>query len=266
MMNIGEFGQTTGLTVKALRYYDEIDLLTPTDVDQATGYRRYEANQVKAGATIAVLRAMDVPLGQIGRYLQRPDQHSEVLDEVHEGILRARTRQDQMWTEGREVLVQYEIEREVAERHAPALPWVGIVAPLPEDDDETVIEERFEEVIEALASRGVIQVTGPFWSSFRAHGAKPEEVEVVYAIGVAAPIPAGVELDEDVISGLLPERRERCVRIEPAFAMSDTLAAPHPGVISMLTHGLEREIQGVRQVIVPGDGDAQAIELCVDVY
>ncbi|MBE0975558.1 MerR family DNA-binding transcriptional regulator, partial [Escherichia coli] len=41
LMTVGEFALATGLSVKALRFYDERGLLAPADVDVDSGYRRY---------------------------------------------------------------------------------------------------------------------------------------------------------------------------------------------------------------------------------
>src|SRR5581483_4018294 len=65
MLTIGRFADATGLTVKALRHYDEIGLLAPAHVDPANGYRYYEAAQVEDGVAIRRLRALEVPLDEI---------------------------------------------------------------------------------------------------------------------------------------------------------------------------------------------------------
>lgn len=46
MFRIGEFSKLTKTTVKALRYYDEIDLLKPEFVDEETNYRFYTTIQL----------------------------------------------------------------------------------------------------------------------------------------------------------------------------------------------------------------------------
>lgn len=46
MFGVGEFARLVRVPVKTLRYYDEIGLFAPTDVDPATGYRRYTAAQL----------------------------------------------------------------------------------------------------------------------------------------------------------------------------------------------------------------------------
>jgi DNA-binding transcriptional MerR regulator len=41
LMPIGRFARLSGLTVKALRHYDELGLIKPAFVDGWTGYRSY---------------------------------------------------------------------------------------------------------------------------------------------------------------------------------------------------------------------------------
>jgi DNA-binding transcriptional MerR regulator len=55
--------------VKALRQYDEIGLLVPARVDPDNGYRYYDAAQVEAAVTIRRLRALELPLDEIGALL-----------------------------------------------------------------------------------------------------------------------------------------------------------------------------------------------------
>jgi DNA-binding transcriptional MerR regulator len=69
MMSIGRFADATGLTVKALRHYDEIGLLIPARVDPDNGYRYYDPAQIEDAVTIRRLRALELPLGEIGALL-----------------------------------------------------------------------------------------------------------------------------------------------------------------------------------------------------
>ncbi len=41
LLSIGRFARLAGLSVGALRHYDELDVLRPNEVDSFTGYRRY---------------------------------------------------------------------------------------------------------------------------------------------------------------------------------------------------------------------------------
>jgi DNA-binding transcriptional MerR regulator len=65
LVPIGKFARATGLSIGALRHYDEIGLLTPAAVDAATGYRYYSADQFDVAAVIATLRELEVPLPAI---------------------------------------------------------------------------------------------------------------------------------------------------------------------------------------------------------
>jgi DNA-binding transcriptional MerR regulator len=71
--SIGRFARLTGLSIGALRHYDELDLLRPIEVDRFTGYRYYAADQVEIGRAIARLRDLEVPLEEIRAVLGSDD-------------------------------------------------------------------------------------------------------------------------------------------------------------------------------------------------
>ena len=48
VFSIGEFSKITGLTIKTLRFYHEQGLLTPTTVDEETGYRYYAEAKIES--------------------------------------------------------------------------------------------------------------------------------------------------------------------------------------------------------------------------
>lgn len=62
MLRIGEFAALTGLSVKALRHYDETGVLVPAEIDGRSAYRRYAKRQVRSGLVIRALRDAGVPL------------------------------------------------------------------------------------------------------------------------------------------------------------------------------------------------------------
>jgi DNA-binding transcriptional MerR regulator len=73
LLTIGQLARRSGLTAKALRYYDRIRLLAPAAVDQVTGVRHYKADQVPPATLIARLRAVDLPLDDVRRCLGQAD-------------------------------------------------------------------------------------------------------------------------------------------------------------------------------------------------
>jgi DNA-binding transcriptional MerR regulator len=82
MLKIGDFSRLGRVTVKALRYYDEIGLLKPVSIDPITGYRYYSSDQLPRLNRILALKDLDLSLEQIGRMLDEdlsPDKIREIL-------------------------------------------------------------------------------------------------------------------------------------------------------------------------------------------
>jgi DNA-binding transcriptional MerR regulator len=55
-MSIGDFTRRSRLSPKALRLYDGLGLLSPSRVDELSGYRYYEGAQLGQARLIAALR------------------------------------------------------------------------------------------------------------------------------------------------------------------------------------------------------------------
>ncbi len=62
---IGLFAQMNHVTVKALRYYDDIGLLRPACIDKTSGYRYYTSQQLPALHQILALRQMGFTIEEI---------------------------------------------------------------------------------------------------------------------------------------------------------------------------------------------------------
>lgn len=73
MLAIGEFSRLTHLSIRTLRRYHDADLLVPATVDEATGYRYYDVDQIPTAQVIHRLRELDVPLPDVRRILGSPD-------------------------------------------------------------------------------------------------------------------------------------------------------------------------------------------------
>jgi DNA-binding transcriptional MerR regulator len=65
LLTVGIVARRSGLTAKALRHYDRIGLLPPAHVDHATGYRRYDRDQVAQAWLVHLLRSLDLPLDEV---------------------------------------------------------------------------------------------------------------------------------------------------------------------------------------------------------
>lgn len=65
MFKIGEFSKLTKVSVRMLRYYDELGLLKPAQIDKFTGYRLYSIEQIPVLQKIILLRDMDFNVTEI---------------------------------------------------------------------------------------------------------------------------------------------------------------------------------------------------------
>ncbi len=85
MYGIGLVARMAQVSVRTLRHYDSLGLLTPSRVDPVTGYRYYAPDQILRLHRILVLRDLGVPLGRIAGLLD-----DDVTVEQLRGILRLR--------------------------------------------------------------------------------------------------------------------------------------------------------------------------------
>jgi DNA-binding transcriptional MerR regulator len=83
MLKIGDFSRLARVTIKALRYYDELGLLKPAKIDSFTGYRYYSADQLPRLHRIIALKDMGLSLEEIARLLQNDVSISHILDLLH---------------------------------------------------------------------------------------------------------------------------------------------------------------------------------------
>ncbi|GLF88504.1 MULTISPECIES: MerR family transcriptional regulator [Bacillus] len=70
MFKIGDFSMLSKVPVKTLRYYDQIDLLKPKQIDQESGYRYYSAEQLLEVNRIFLYKELGFTLKQMGQLLR----------------------------------------------------------------------------------------------------------------------------------------------------------------------------------------------------
>jgi len=96
LFSIGEFSQVTGLSVKTLRFYHEKGILIPSSVDEATGYRFYDAGKVEKARVIMRLRAMEFSIEDIATVLGECTDEADILNhlERQKNVLQQRILED----------------------------------------------------------------------------------------------------------------------------------------------------------------------------
>jgi effector-binding domain-containing protein len=90
MLKIGDFSRLSQVSVKTLRYYDEVAVLKPTQVDEVSGYRYYSVAQLRQLHRILALRDLGFSLDQIGYVLE-----ADLSIEELRGMLRLRRAEQQ---------------------------------------------------------------------------------------------------------------------------------------------------------------------------
>ena len=89
MLKIQEFAKRGGVSIRTLRHYDHLGLLRPS-ARSKSGYRLYEASDVKKLEQIIALRTFGLSLTDIGRALKRESALSSVLAQQLQTLLAQR--------------------------------------------------------------------------------------------------------------------------------------------------------------------------------
>lgn len=71
MKTIKEISEITGLSIRTLRYYDEIGLLKPAKLTEA-GYRLYDTKALEKLQEIMFYRELEIPLADIRKMMECP--------------------------------------------------------------------------------------------------------------------------------------------------------------------------------------------------
>ena len=72
MYTSGQFAAMFRVSKKLLRHYNEIGLLTPSEIDQANGYSYYGEIERELMKQIMYLRALQMPLHEIIKLINLP--------------------------------------------------------------------------------------------------------------------------------------------------------------------------------------------------
>ena len=95
LYKIGDFSKLVDASVRTLRYYDEIDLLKPKEIDLFTGYRYYSKEQIEEFKVIKELQEANFSLDEIkdnwdmfnnGIMLEKKNQLLKEIEDVREKI------------------------------------------------------------------------------------------------------------------------------------------------------------------------------------
>jgi DNA-binding transcriptional MerR regulator/effector-binding domain-containing protein len=245
MFSIGEFARLGAVSIRTLRHYDEIGLLSPAKVDAESGYRYYSADQLGQLNRIFALKELGLTLTQARQLLAGIS-----LDEL-QGMLLLRRAQLEQEIETRtsqllgvEARLRY-IEREAAMpadditvKKIPAMGVIAITAPTPGWGPKNIVpvvnrsREQFDELELTRLAAGPFMI---FYDHDDGH-----DIKVNLALPVAE-APAGLPAAARYL--ILPE-------VEVAAAVR---TGPAAGIFPMVYQDLARWAQA-HGYAAPGPG------------
>lgn len=95
--SISEMAKLSGVSVRTLHYYDEIGLLTPSEVIPETGYRYYDEESLERLQQILFYRELDFSLKEIFQIMNTSDYNKkEALQKQRELLKLKRKRMDKL--------------------------------------------------------------------------------------------------------------------------------------------------------------------------
>lgn len=86
MKTVKEVSKITGISIRTLRYYDEIGLLKPTKVSEA-GYRLYDNRALEKLQEILFYRELEFPLADIKAILEKPNYNKQEALAIQKSLL-----------------------------------------------------------------------------------------------------------------------------------------------------------------------------------
>lgn len=86
MYKIGDFSKMSKVTIKALRHYAKEGLLIPSYVDENTGYRYYESNQLLDISKIISLKQIGLSLSEIKKIMNQELDMKTILNQKKEKL------------------------------------------------------------------------------------------------------------------------------------------------------------------------------------
>lgn len=85
-LKIGDVAAQSGLSVKTVRYYEEIGLLSPTVIRSESGYRLFDSSVLNRLAFVKRAQSLGLSLSEIGEILKIRDRGELPCEEVKQQL------------------------------------------------------------------------------------------------------------------------------------------------------------------------------------
>jgi DNA-binding transcriptional MerR regulator len=201
LLPIGRFGRLCRLSVKRLRHYDDLGLLSPAHVDPSSGYRYYARTQIRDAMVIGLLRGLDVSLPALAAVLSGDDEaRAAVLAGERDRLEREALRKRRTVLALERLLADGLLTQDVTLIRQPARALV-VAETVGTSDDIGAATAR---CLECFLASG-FPVSGPLWGVF------PVDLDGPIRIAVGAE-------GTTVPPGLVPRRLAASMAVVTTFA------------------------------------------------
>lgn len=203
---IGDFSRLCRVTVRTIRYYDEIGLLKPVRIDRVTGYRYYSIEQLPQLNRIIMLKGIGLSLDDIHGLLNddMPVDYIRQLLQVKKSEIEERVNQDT----GRLRQVEVWLDKISREGLIPTAPYIqrktvaGLrvisrreIGTYQQTTAKLLAELRQQ--LDRPENRETVRVNGPVMGLFYDDEYKEEDADIEVALPISGEMPvtgAGFEV------------------------------------------------------------------------
>ena len=92
MKTVKDVSEISGISIRTLRYYDEIGLLKPTELSDA-GYRLYDNKALERLQEIMFFKELEIPLEDIKKIMDSPNYDKEQALLTQKNFIGAKAKQ-----------------------------------------------------------------------------------------------------------------------------------------------------------------------------
>jgi len=197
MFKIGDFSRLCRITVRTLRYYDEIGLLKPVKIDTFTGYRYYSVDQLPRLNRIAMLKSLGLSLDDIRELLDNdlPTDHIRQLLQVKRAEIKQRLNEDEerlhqveVWLDKINKGDTMPTDIAIQEKEVPEL---QVISKRETGTYETTIDKLADELMEQInrpENQGRVTITGPVMMLCHEEEYKEEDADIEVVIPVSGAV------------------------------------------------------------------------------
>lgn len=264
MLSIGDLARHTRVSVRRLRHYDTLGLVTPEQVDEGTGYRWYAASQIGRVDSLLAVKELGFTLEQCRSILDE-----EVSVEELRGMLRRRhaelAQQIESDTKGlaevgrRLRSIEKGLTTTNETMQIKALPALRLAQVSAQVNDATEISALVGPLFDTLAGRLAVAGVPVAGHGIRTYYGRPDGSK----IDIAAALPVGTDVDPidgvEFVELAAEAMAAAVVHRGPVAEIADAWHTFDVGLEQrgLTSHGICRQVY----LATPEDSDSWVVEL-----